>query len=103
VAKIYQGWEPEGGSGLLLAQLGVAREFQGRGIGKAHIREVFRRAIGLVQTVGCAAIVADPVAEAAKHMYVGFDFQPLGDGSTRMIVAMRTVVAGSAEIGDTLS
>jgi hypothetical protein len=82
--------------GALLAQLGVA--FQGQGIGKTLVREVFRRAIALIDVVGCVAIVADPIGTVAASLYAGFQFQPLGDGSPRMIVSMKTVAAAIAAL-----
>jgi GNAT superfamily N-acetyltransferase len=84
--------------GALLAQLGVSVAFQGQGIGKTLVREVFRRAIALIDVVGCVAIVADPIGTVAASLYAGFQFQPLGDGSPRMIVAMKTVAAALAAL-----
>jgi GNAT superfamily N-acetyltransferase len=83
--------------GVLLAQLGVDEKFARQGIGKLLVREVFRRAVALVRAVGCAAIVADPIDSVAAAFYAGFDFQPLGDGTARMIVAMKTIVAALAD------
>jgi GNAT superfamily N-acetyltransferase len=83
--------------GALLAQLGVSREYQGRGIGNVLVSEALRRAIALAEGYGCAAIVTDPIDERAAQLYAGFDFRPLGDGTTRLIVAMKTVLAAFDE------
>jgi ribosomal protein S18 acetylase RimI-like enzyme len=84
--------------GLLLAQLGVHKDCQHQGIGTFLVTQVFRRAIALVEAVGCAAIVADPIDANAIKLYTGFDFQPLSDGTARMIVPMKTVADAIARI-----
>ncbi|MGP6158084.1 MAG: GNAT family N-acetyltransferase [Vulcanimicrobiaceae bacterium] len=82
---------------MLLAQLGISREYQGQGIGTFLLMQVFRRALSLVENVGFAAIVTDPIDQAARKFYAGFNFEPLNE-TERMIIPMRTVITSIARI-----
>jgi hypothetical protein len=41
----------------------------------------------------CAGVVTDPIDDRARSLYRGFDFEPLREGSNRMIVATKTIIA----------
>jgi GNAT superfamily N-acetyltransferase len=82
--------------GVLLAQLGVSREAQGRGIAKMLIHHALMRAVTLAYEWGCVAIVTDPVDERARDLYANFDFTSLDDGTNRMVLATRTLIAALA-------
>jgi hypothetical protein len=48
---------------------------------------------GLAADWGCAAAVTDPIDDRARSLYRGFDFEPLREGSNRMIVATKTIIS----------
>jgi len=84
--------------GALLAQLGVSLDFQGNGIGKKLMSHALTRVVALADEWGCAAIVTDPIDDRAKAFYADFDFEPLGDGTPRMIVGLKTIVTALKRI-----
>lgn len=58
---------------LRLARLGVATRLQGKGVGRALLRHVFRVALEQRDTVGCVGIVADAKPDAIGfHESLGF-------------------------------
>ncbi len=61
---------------LRLARLAVDERAQGRGVGGALLRAVFRLAERLAEDVGCVGIVVDAKPEAASF-YEGLGFVPL--------------------------
>src|ERR1700736_2863084 len=79
--------------GALLAQLGVDQEFQGQGVGKHLMRNVFERVAGLADEWGCAALVTDSIDTRARTFYQGFDFVQMEGHPTRMILGTGTIVA----------
>jgi GNAT superfamily N-acetyltransferase len=78
--------------GVLLAQLGVDRNFQGQGIGIALMQHALRRCAVLARDFGAVAIVTDPINERAMNLYRSFDFVPLLDGEPRLILPMKTAI-----------
>ena len=84
--------------GALLAQLGVSLDFQGNGIGKKLMNHALMRIVSLAKEWGCAAIVTDPIDDRARAFYAGFDFEPLGDDTPRMILDLKTIIAAFARI-----
>jgi GNAT superfamily N-acetyltransferase len=79
--------------GALLAQLAVNAPFRGQGAGKVLVKHALLRIAGLADDWGCAAVVTDPIDDRARNLYRGFDFEPLREGSNRMIVATTMIAA----------
>lgn len=84
--------------GALLARLGVSLNFQGNGIGKKLMSDALTRVVSLADEWGCAAIVTDPSDDRARTFCASFDFEALGDGTPRMIVGLKTIVAALERI-----
>lgn len=80
-------------AGALLAQLAVNAPFQGQGVGKVVVKHALLRIAGLAGDSGCAAVVTEPIDDRARSLYRGFDFEPMREGSNRMIVATKTIIA----------
>lgn len=85
--------------GALLAQLAVSLPLQGQGVGKVLVKHALSRIAGLAADWGCAAVVTDPIDDRARSLYRGFDFEPLHEGSNRMIVATKTIIAAIERAG----
>lgn len=64
----------------LLGMLGVAREWQGRGLGTSLLRDAYLRALDAASSVASRALVVDPADEAAEAFYRHFGFLELGIG-----------------------
>jgi GNAT superfamily N-acetyltransferase len=59
---------------LILARMAVRQDFQGRGLGKALLRDVILRAMAISEQAGVRALISHPVDEAAKQFYLQFGF-----------------------------
>lgn len=77
---------------ILLGQLGIEREFQGRGLGRLLLKDALQRCIGVAQEIGAVAVTTDPFDDAARDFYATFDFQILHEEPfRRMLLPMRTI------------
>jgi len=74
---------------ILLGRLAVDQRFQGKGIGRALIRDAGYRIIQAADTVGIRGIIAQAISENTKTFYeqVGFSPSPL-DPMTLMITLL---------------
>jgi GNAT superfamily N-acetyltransferase len=71
---------------VLLGRLAVDRAFQGRGLGRALIRDAGCRVLQAADTIGIRGLIAVAISTRAKAFYehVGFEASPL-DPMTMMI------------------
>ena len=61
---------------MLLARLAVHQEWQGKGVGKALLRDAVLRTLQAADLAGIRALVTHAKDEQAKRFYQSFDFQP---------------------------
>ena len=71
---------------VVLGRLAVARDFQGKGIGRALVRDAGYRVIQAADAIGIRGLIVHAISAEAKAFYeaVGFDPSPL-DPMTLMI------------------
>lgn len=71
---------------VVLGRLAVDRTFQGKGIGRALVRDAGYRVIQAADTIGIRGLIAQAVSAQAKKFYqhIGFEASPL-DPMTLMI------------------
>lgn len=71
---------------VVLGRLAVDRTFQGKGIGRALVRDAGYRVIQAADTIGIRGLIAQAVSAQAKIFYehIGFEVSPL-DPMTLMI------------------
>ena len=71
---------------VVLARLAVDRAYQGRGLGRAQIRDSARRVSNAADAIGIRGIVVHAISEQAKafHLALGFDPSP-SDPMTIMV------------------
>jgi len=71
---------------VVLGRLAVDRTFQGKGIGRALVRDAGFRVIQAADTIGIRGLIAQAVSAQAKIFYehIGFEVSPL-DPMTLMI------------------
>jgi len=64
---------------IVLGRLAVDQTFQGKGIGRALIRDAGYRVIQAADTIGIRGLIAHAISESAKEFYeqVGFSPSPL--------------------------
>lgn len=78
---------------MLLARLAVHRDHQGRGIGKALLREAVLRTLQAADIAGIRALVTHAKDEAAKTFYESFDFIPSGSDPLHLYVLLKDLKA----------
>lgn len=61
---------------ILLARLAVDQKFQGRGIGRALLRDAVIRGVNISQEVAFRAIITHPIDDNAANFYLKFGFEP---------------------------
>lgn len=59
---------------VLLGRLGVAREWQGRGLGRSLLYDAVSRALQASETLGIAAVIVHALNEHARAFYVANGF-----------------------------
>lgn len=61
---------------VLLARLAVDRRFQGRGLGRALVRDCALRVIAAADAVGIRGVIVHAISEEAKNFYLSLGFDP---------------------------
>lgn len=61
---------------MVLGRLAVDRDREGRGIGKAMLRDAILRTLAAAEIAGVRAILVHAISERAKRFYLGFGFAP---------------------------
>lgn len=92
---------------LRLARLAVDLRYQGRGLGRRLIREVFQVALRTRDDLGCAAVIVDALESRVPfHERLGFEpmvplrGRPRVAGTTAMFIPMRRVEAALEPAGE---
>lgn len=61
---------------MILARLAVDRNFQGKRVGAALLKDALHRTLRAADIAGIRAVLVHAKDEAAQRWYRGFDFQP---------------------------
>ncbi len=61
---------------VLLARLAVDSRHQGKGLGKALLRDALQRTAQAADTIGVRAMLVHAIDQRAKGFYLRFDFEP---------------------------
>lgn len=61
---------------ILLARLAVDKEWQGKGLGSAMLREAVIKTLSLAEEVGIRAMLVHPLNEDAERFYKRYGFVP---------------------------
>ena len=79
---------------LLLGQLGIARAYQGRGLGKLLLWSALERALSTAANSGAVAVITDPADDSAAAFYLRYGFATLHEAPfQRMLLPMNTIAA----------
>jgi hypothetical protein len=77
---------------ILLGQLGIATDFQQRGLGGFLLKNALERSLGVAQEIGGVAIITDPYDADAQSFYAKYAFEVLHEEPfMRMILPLRTL------------
>ncbi len=71
---------------ILLGQLAVDRNYQGRGLGSDLLIDIAKRVLTAADVIGARAIVAQALNEEAKKFYEQFSFLPFSDREPLMLI-----------------
>ena len=70
----------------LLGRLAVDRQWQGKGVGAALLRDAVLRVVGAAETIGVRAVLVHAISDEAKAFYEHWGFRPSAtDPMTLMI------------------
>lgn len=75
---------------ILLGRLALDQKHQGKGLGNILLADALKRAYHATSTIGCVAVVVDPLDQEAESYYARFGFIEL-PGSGKMFLAMKTI------------
>ena len=81
---------------ILLGRLAVDRSLQGKGIGKALLRDAVMRTISAAEITGVRAILIHAISEDAKHFYKSCGFQ---ESTVDPMTLMATIADAKLALG----
>jgi hypothetical protein len=81
---------------ILLGQLGIAIDFQRRGLGGYLLKDALKRSLSVAQEIGGVAIVTDPYDADAQSFYAKYGFEILHEQPfMRLMLPLRTLARAS--------
>jgi GNAT superfamily N-acetyltransferase len=78
---------------MLFARFAVDKKMQGRGIGKALLKDAFLRTVEASEIGGLAAILVDAIDDKILAFYEGYMFRRCPVGERRLMVSIKDVRA----------
>jgi len=76
---------------MLLARLAIDRRWQGRGVGKALLRDAMQRTLQAADIAGIRALAVHAKVEEARRFYEHFDFAPSPADPMHLFVLLKDV------------
>lgn len=74
---------------MILASLAVAKEFQGRGLGKHLLRDALLRTLQAADIAGLRAVIVHAKDETAKAYYEKFHFEPFPSDPLKLALLLK--------------
>jgi len=81
---------------MLLARLAVDRREQGRGLGRALLKDALLRTAQAADIAGIRAILVHAKDDEARRWYLGFDFEPSPTDPYHLFLLMKDLKASIA-------
>ena len=78
---------------VVLARLAVDRNYQGRGLGRALIRDAARRVRNAADTIGIRGMVVHAISEKARTFYIALGFDPCPAEAMTLVVTLQDIRA----------
>jgi GNAT superfamily N-acetyltransferase len=72
----------------LLGRLAVDRQWQGRGLGAALLRDAVLRVVGAAGTIGVRALLVHAISDEAKAFYERWGFRPSATDPMTLMITM---------------
>ena len=77
---------------IKITRMAVDLDFQGLGIGKGMIKHVMKKAVEVSESIGCKAIVVDPIDDKARQFYEFMQFQSNSNEDDFMYITVSDIV-----------
>jgi len=78
---------------ILLTRLAVDAGWQGKGVGKAMLRDACMRAVMVADIAGCRALLIHAKDETARRWYMQFGMEPSPTDPLPLLLTMKDVRA----------
>ena len=78
---------------MLIGQLAVDKNMQGKGLGKLLLMDALSRAVRISSEIGIFAVIVDAMDQQAKDFYLKYGFIPLKDAEFSLILPIKTIIA----------
>jgi GNAT superfamily N-acetyltransferase len=79
---------------FVLGRMAVDKQYQGRGIGGALLKDALRRAATASTQIGAVAVLVHAIDREVVPFYVQYGFQAFPEGELTLYLPMKTIVAG---------
>jgi len=76
---------------ILLARLAVDRNEHGRGLGRALLKDAFRRTVSAAEIVGARAVLVHAIDAGAMAFYRHFNFDEFPAGTLHLMLSLKDV------------
>lgn len=60
---------------LKITRMAVEKNYQKSGLGQAMVKFIMQKSIEISQTIGCKAIIVDPIDDSARSFYLRMQFK----------------------------
>jgi GNAT superfamily N-acetyltransferase len=77
--------------GYLLAKLALDQDLQGKGLGGDLLHDALARIVDAADRASGRLIVVDAIDEEALRFYQHYDFRPVKDNPSRLVIKIETV------------
>jgi GNAT superfamily N-acetyltransferase len=81
----------------ILARLAIDRSFQGRGFGRALVRDAGLRLLQAAEIIGIRALLAHAISEEARAFYLALGFSPSPLDPMTVMVSLRELNAAAGD------
>jgi GNAT superfamily N-acetyltransferase len=82
---------------ILLARLAADQSEQGKGLGKALLKDALIRVAQAADLIGCRALLVHAKDESAKNFYLRFGFEPSPTNELHLFLLMKDLEANLKE------
>ena len=78
---------------MILARLAIDRQFQGRGLGSALLKDALSRMIAASKIVGARAVLVHAIDEEAVSFYAAFGFKSFPGDARTLFLPIESIAA----------
>lgn len=78
---------------MILARLAIDRQFQGRGLGSALLKDALSRIVAASKIVGARAVLVHAIDEEAVSFYAAYGFKSFPGDARTQFLPIESIVA----------